>query len=325
MILNYIEVINRLKEFIKNKHISQNEFARRAGISSSLMSQILVDNKNFGIDKLVGIINGFPDLDLNWLLKEKTKPTINYTNREMLLVKPFIYKTSYEIYNKKKELIADDEVLKNFTVNMIFEENLIVNYSEEGIHTSRGSYKFYLAENSKSINQLKDVKYVFNSQLNTSSSLTYETNSFLYRVSSNSKDLKILFLTYINNMPKKYKDSIYRTFLSLNELVRYDFKNEIDPVFYANYYNSNIEITLFIKAKHSLVESLFLNFSFLANLPYTKRLSIIKLFIKKDSDKKTIKESLYDLFLNKTYKYKCQKMILNKTESILKITTFVSN
>lgn len=323
--MNYIEVINRLKEFIKNKHISQNEFARRAGISSSLMSQILVDNKNFGIDKLVGIINGFPDLDLNWLLKEKTKPTINYTSREMLLVKPFIYKTSYEINNKKKELNADDDVLKNFTINMIFEENLIVNYSNEGINTSKGSFKFYLSEYNKSFNQLKDVKYVFNSQLNTSSSLSYETNSFIYRVSSNSKDLKSLFLMYINNMPKKYKDSIYRTFLSLNELVRYDFKNEIDPVFYANYYNSNIEITLFIKAKHSLVESLFLNFSFLANLPYTKRLSIIKLFIKKDSDKKTIKESLYDLFLNKTYKYKCQKMILNKTESILKITTFVSN
>lgn len=59
----------RLGKFIESIDFSQNEFAKTVGISSPLISQMLHKNSNFGIDTLKKIIDAFPQLNTEWLIK----------------------------------------------------------------------------------------------------------------------------------------------------------------------------------------------------------------------------------------------------------------
>ncbi len=62
-------ISSRLGKFIESMDFSQNEFAKSVGISSPLISQMLNKNSNFGIDTLKKIIDAFPQLSTEWLIK----------------------------------------------------------------------------------------------------------------------------------------------------------------------------------------------------------------------------------------------------------------
>jgi transcriptional regulator with XRE-family HTH domain len=64
-----ITISSRLGKFIESMDFSQNEFAKSVGISSPLISQMLNKNSNFGIDTLKKIIDAFPQLNTEWLIK----------------------------------------------------------------------------------------------------------------------------------------------------------------------------------------------------------------------------------------------------------------
>ena len=63
----------RLKIFIDYLGISHNKFARSIGISGAQISYIINSHQNFGVDKLLKIINIYPELNVEWLLTGKDK------------------------------------------------------------------------------------------------------------------------------------------------------------------------------------------------------------------------------------------------------------
>jgi len=64
------ETVNtRLGKFIEYLDVNQNDFAKSIGISSPLISQMLNKNSNFGIDTLQKIVDAYPQLNIEWLLK----------------------------------------------------------------------------------------------------------------------------------------------------------------------------------------------------------------------------------------------------------------
>ncbi|MFK5855130.1 MAG: helix-turn-helix transcriptional regulator [Bacteroidota bacterium] len=63
------EIISRLKVFIHHKGLSNNKFADKVNLSSAQISQMLSGNRSFGIDKLLKIFEGFPEINAEWLIK----------------------------------------------------------------------------------------------------------------------------------------------------------------------------------------------------------------------------------------------------------------
>ena len=61
------EIGHRLAEFIKLKRIGVNELGRMTGTSGAQISNIL-KGKKYGIDKLLVILDYFPELNCYWLL-----------------------------------------------------------------------------------------------------------------------------------------------------------------------------------------------------------------------------------------------------------------
>ncbi len=61
-------IYDRLKELIAYSGLSQNKFAKKTSIDSGLMSNMLSGSR-FGIDKLIQILNAFPEISSEWLLR----------------------------------------------------------------------------------------------------------------------------------------------------------------------------------------------------------------------------------------------------------------
>lgn len=71
----------RVKAIIEKLHISQNEFAKRIGISSTLISQITTERNNFGIDILQKIVSIYPEFNYDWLVAGRGK--MYYKEKEL--------------------------------------------------------------------------------------------------------------------------------------------------------------------------------------------------------------------------------------------------
>jgi hypothetical protein len=91
---NSVENIGqRLQAFIDHLEISNNKFGEKLGLSGSVVSHIVHGN-NFGIDKLIKILDNYPELDLDWLitgkgsmLKVTKKNSVPDTSYEINMVK----------------------------------------------------------------------------------------------------------------------------------------------------------------------------------------------------------------------------------------------
>ncbi|WP_019538825.1 helix-turn-helix domain-containing protein [Proteiniphilum acetatigenes] len=62
------EFTDRLKLFIKSKRLGQTKFEELVGLSRGYISRV---KPSIGVDKLLGIIEVFPDLNLDWLITGK--------------------------------------------------------------------------------------------------------------------------------------------------------------------------------------------------------------------------------------------------------------
>ncbi len=114
-------MIQRLKQFIEYKGFSIRKFEQYCGLNLSLIKSAERNNGSIGSDKLIKIIENFPDLDANWLLSGKgsmiridnlthneTQPkqqknTKNEENTNILLM---------EMMKQIRELTAENAVLK---------------------------------------------------------------------------------------------------------------------------------------------------------------------------------------------------------------------
>ena len=65
--INLNKIGHRLKEYLNFKKISANELGRISNLSSSQVSYILSGN-NYGVEKLINILNNNKDLNPVWLI-----------------------------------------------------------------------------------------------------------------------------------------------------------------------------------------------------------------------------------------------------------------
>ncbi|WP_299555719.1 helix-turn-helix transcriptional regulator [Seonamhaeicola sp.] len=91
----------KLKKVIKSKYATLSELAKEFDMNYSQLSQY-VNGKKISIDFLNKIIKEFPEVDLNWLLRDATERTVN---EERPYYKTF--RDNEEIINRIEELLAD--------------------------------------------------------------------------------------------------------------------------------------------------------------------------------------------------------------------------
>lgn len=114
-------MIQRLKQFIEYKGFSIRGFEIECGVNESTIKSAIRNNGSLGSDKLIKIVEKFPDLDANWLLSGKgsmikgdfltcsethpktSKNSKNDDNENILLL---------ELIRQIKELTAENTELK---------------------------------------------------------------------------------------------------------------------------------------------------------------------------------------------------------------------
>lgn len=64
-----MKIVDRIKLFIEYKNISLRRFDESIEMSKGYMSRQIKTNASVGSDVLVKIIDTYPELNLNWLLK----------------------------------------------------------------------------------------------------------------------------------------------------------------------------------------------------------------------------------------------------------------
>lgn len=111
------EFTDRLKLFIKSKRLGQTKFEELVGLSRGYISRV---KPSIGVDKLLDIIDVFPDLNLDWLITGKgemidpspqSDPLGQIT--ENLAESPTEYKNKYmEILEENRKLRIEIEKLR---------------------------------------------------------------------------------------------------------------------------------------------------------------------------------------------------------------------
>lgn len=115
-------MIQRLKQFIEYKGFSVRGFELHCGLNLSLIRSAERNNGSIGSDKLIKIVENFPDLDANWLLSGKGS-MIHVDNLTHTEPSPKTQKNTkidensnilvLELVRQIKELTAENAVLKS--------------------------------------------------------------------------------------------------------------------------------------------------------------------------------------------------------------------
>lgn len=66
-----IDIVERFKEFLKDKDISPSELADKIGVQRSSISHILSGRNKPSLDFIVKLLEQFPNLNIYWLLNNK--------------------------------------------------------------------------------------------------------------------------------------------------------------------------------------------------------------------------------------------------------------
>lgn len=104
------EFTTRLKLFIKSKRLGQTKFEELVGFSRGYISRV---KPSIGIDKLLSIIEVYPDLNLDWLLTGKGEmigPSFRSDIKEQTIGTE--EKSSVEYKNKYLELLEENRLLR---------------------------------------------------------------------------------------------------------------------------------------------------------------------------------------------------------------------
>ena len=59
----------RIKQMIMHLGVTQNEFGRRVGVSSTVISHWVTERNEPTVSKLVEMLNVFPEFSTNWLVR----------------------------------------------------------------------------------------------------------------------------------------------------------------------------------------------------------------------------------------------------------------
>lgn len=100
--------LERIKQFIDNQEISIRAFEIAIGFSNGAFASQLKNNKSIGHDKIENILNVYPNLDANWLLKGSGKMFLEVEEKQHFLNDPgAIYsEPNAELLETQRELIV---------------------------------------------------------------------------------------------------------------------------------------------------------------------------------------------------------------------------
>ena len=123
------KIQDRIKEYIDNKSISVREFCRKIGVSPSFLAR----DAEIASDKLLNIINAFPDISLDWLITGQgemikgggIKPNANSDEKEVL-------KELLEGSNKHNDELRKQLEDKDKQVSDLIKMNLYLLEREKG-------------------------------------------------------------------------------------------------------------------------------------------------------------------------------------------------
>ncbi|MFA7492793.1 MAG: helix-turn-helix transcriptional regulator [Proteiniphilum sp.] len=104
------EFTDRLKLFIKSKRLGQTKFEELVGFSRGYISRV---KPSIGVDKLLDIIDIFPDLNLDWLFTGKGEmidPSFRSDLNEQAI--GTVEECSVEYKNKYLELLEENRLLR---------------------------------------------------------------------------------------------------------------------------------------------------------------------------------------------------------------------
>ncbi|MDR2622144.1 MAG: hypothetical protein LBC48_06135 [Dysgonamonadaceae bacterium] len=71
--------IQRIKEYIDYKGISNKRFEESIGFSNGAFASQLKKSKTIGVDKLENILSAYPDINPMWLLKGEGEMLLDFT------------------------------------------------------------------------------------------------------------------------------------------------------------------------------------------------------------------------------------------------------
>ena len=138
--------INRLKIYINHTGLSNNRFAEKAGFSGSQLSHMISSQKNFGYDKLIKILNSFPELNSEWLLRGEGSMLLPIkspiTNLKGNKSTQNIDSNSSEAYLIHKKILRKNKELQSFyDAWVLYDDNnseikVFINHYIDNIHDS---------------------------------------------------------------------------------------------------------------------------------------------------------------------------------------------
>jgi transcriptional regulator with XRE-family HTH domain len=68
----------RVKFFLKEKGLNNRELTKLLGYKSETLVSRYVNSEDMSITFILKMVNAFPDLDLNWLIKDNYVPQTSY-------------------------------------------------------------------------------------------------------------------------------------------------------------------------------------------------------------------------------------------------------
>lgn len=135
------KIQERIKQFIDVKNISVREFCRIIGVSPSFLAR----DAEISSDKLLNIINAFPEIFIEWLLTGKGKmciepqmlgePKVAYQTKRDIHFDPAEQKMLLEIIqslNSQIEELRDELKLKDKQLGDSIKTNLLLLERERG-------------------------------------------------------------------------------------------------------------------------------------------------------------------------------------------------
>lgn len=94
-------IVKNLRLFVESNQLSDRAFERLVGWSNGFYGKVKNNGTSFSIDKLAGIIDHFPELNINWLCTGKGNMILSGTQLDHMAV------------SDRHELIADLDALES--------------------------------------------------------------------------------------------------------------------------------------------------------------------------------------------------------------------
>ncbi len=84
---------NRILQIFEHSKLSRIDFANKLGISNAVLSHIASGRNKASLDLIMSILENFPTININWLLKGEGEMQIDPSFNKILLMKSEIEKT----------------------------------------------------------------------------------------------------------------------------------------------------------------------------------------------------------------------------------------